>query len=139
MVSREIRIKAPVEKVFEVISDFSSYPKFLPATKKAKERKLKSGHFVDFEVDVIKTISYTLKIEMNPPGELRWHFVEGELMKTNSGSWRLEKISDSETLAHYEVDVSFGWLVPKGIVDQLTKTQLPEMLEAFKSRAEEMS
>ena len=137
MITREIIIDAPRDKVFDVVSRFSDYPKFLKGTEAAKERKLKSGHFVDFKINLMKTVSYTIKVEMNAPASLQWEFVEGELMKTNSGSWQLEEMGPNRTKAKYSIDISFGWLVPKTIVEQLTKTQLPEMLDSFKARAEE--
>ena len=57
-------------------------------------------------------------------------------MKSNEGSWKLEKISDDKTKAIYTVEVGFGWLVPKQIAEQLTKVNLPQTLAAFKERAE---
>lgn len=136
MVERDIEISAPIETVYSVIRDFKSYPKFLSTTHAVKERNLKSGLFVDFTIEVIKAIQYTLKFECREPNEISWEFVEGDLMKKNSGAWKLEAISPQKTRAHYSIDISFGWMVPKTIVEQVTKTQLPEMLEAFKERAE---
>jgi len=136
MLTREFEIDAPIEKVFEVISNFSAYPEFLDSTISAKVRKNTKGHFVDFKVNVVKTIDYTLKIRSEPPNELSWELVKGDVMKSNSGSWKLEALTKDRTKAYYQVDVSFGWLVPKLIVNQLTAIQLPQMLDAFKRRAE---
>lgn len=137
MLTRELEINAPIERVFEVVSHFSEYPDFLEGTVSAKERKNSKGHFVDFKVNVIKEIEYTLKIQSSPPSELSWTFVEGDMMKKNSGSWKLESLGKDKTKATYSIDIGFGWMVPKMIVDQLTSSQLPEMLAAFKKRAEQ--
>ena len=138
MVEREIEIEAPLETVYQVIADLEKYPEFLSTTRSVVTRKTAEGLEADFSIQVIKPISYTLKFRMNPPLGLQWEFVRGELMKTNSGGWRLEKISDSKTKALYSVEATFGWMVPKALVEQVTKLQLPEMLNAFKHRAEEM-
>ncbi len=137
MITREIEINAPVETVFEVVNDFGAYPQFLETTTSAKERKTKKGHFVDFEVSLIKKIHYTIKVEAEAPQKLSWTFVEGELMKDNSGSWELTSLGPDRTKAVYSVNVQFGWMVPQSIVDQLTKVQLPLLLDAFKVRMEQ--
>jgi ribosome-associated toxin RatA of RatAB toxin-antitoxin module len=139
MVEREIEIDAPLETVFRVISDLEKYPEFLSTTKEVVMRPTAEGVEADFSIQVIKPIRYTLKFRMDPPRSLQWEFVRGELMKTNSGGWKLEKLSDSKTKAFYCVDATFGWMVPKALVEQVTKLQLPEMLQAFKLRAEEMA
>jgi len=136
MVQREIEVKAPIETMFSVIRDFASYPEFLSTTHSAKERKTKSGIVVDFSIDVVKTIHYTLKFQMEEPTRLSWELVKGDLMKKNAGSWELTSLGPKKTKALYSIDVDFGWLVPKMIIDQVTKTQLPDTLKAFKERAE---
>jgi ribosome-associated toxin RatA of RatAB toxin-antitoxin module len=136
MIERKIKIKAPIEVVYQVIRDFESYPDFLTTTDSAKEKKLKSSLQVDFTVQVVKTIHYTLKFRLEEPTLVEWDLVKGDLMKKNTGAWRLTKVSDTLTEAVYQIDIDFGWLVPKMIIEQVTKTQLPETLEAFKTRAE---
>lgn len=137
MIKRKIIIDAPIEVVFQVIRDFESYPKFLSTTKSAKEKKKNGETLVYFSIELIKPIRYTLKIEEESPNLVSWTFVEGDLMKTNEGSWKLKALSKEQTEAQYSIDVSFGWMVPQMIVDQVTKNQLPESLDAFKERAED--
>lgn len=136
MIEREIMIEAPQERVFEVIRNIEAYPEFLSGTENAVERSVSSGFEGVFTINLIKKISYTLKFKEVPPRELSWELKEGELMKKNSGSWTLTSLSPTQTKAVYRLDISFGWLVPKTIVAQLTELQLPQMLEAFKLRAE---
>jgi coenzyme Q-binding protein COQ10 len=136
MIERKIKIKAPIDTVYQVIRDFESYPDFLKTTDFAKEKNLKSGLQVHFKIQVVKTIEYTLKFECEEPRLVKWVLVKGDLMKKNSGQWELKKIAEDLTEATYQIDIDFGWLVPKMILEQVTKTQLPETLEAFKDRAE---
>ena len=139
MIQKKIKIKAPIETVFQVVRDFKSYPDFLKTTDSAKEKKLKSGIQVDFTVNVIKIIHYSLKFNIEEPTLVAWELVKGDLMKKNSGAWKLKALSDGTTEADYSIDVEFGWMVPKMVVEQLTKTQLPELLNAFKFRAEALA
>lgn len=132
-----IEIKAPLKKVFSVVSDFEKYPEFLSGSKKVKIIK-KSGEKlqVEFQMDLIKTISYTLEIKLNPPHGLHWSLVKGDFMKSNHGAWKLEEIKKGLTLAIYEIDVGFGLLVPKAISSVLVEKNLPSMMKEFKERIE---
>jgi ribosome-associated toxin RatA of RatAB toxin-antitoxin module len=134
---REITINAPVERVFEVIRDFKAYPEFVMGTEAAKVRKTAKGLVVDFTVNLVKKIQYSILVDEKPPHQLSWTFLEGEFMKKNEGSWTLEPVGKNKTKAIYDLDVGFGWMVPQSLVDQLTKVNLPLMLESFKKRAEE--
>jgi coenzyme Q-binding protein COQ10 len=135
--TRSIDIKAPVEKVFRIISDYERYPEFLPEVKRVSTSD-RSGNRVKvhYEVEVIKRIKYTLELSEEPPHRVRWSFVEGELMRDNRGSWLLEAAGPDQTRATYSIEMALGPLVPKAIVKALVETSLPKMLEAFKKRAE---
>ena len=135
--SRSIVINAPVEKVFKVIADYDRYAEFLPEVKRIRTSN-RSGNQVDvhYEVDVVKTIKYTLRMHEEPPHKVRWTFVEGEFMKDNQGSWVLEPADEGKTKATYTIEMKLGALVPNSIVKALVETNLPRMMEAFKKRAE---
>ena len=135
--TRTIVINAPIEKVFSVVSDLESYPKFLPEVKGIKvTREGADTLLADYEVDMIKRIKYTLRLKMEAPKKMSWSWVKGEMMKDNQGGWTLEALGPNQTQAVYTVEVALGPLVPKSIVTALVDTQLPKMLEAFKARAE---
>jgi len=135
--STSIEIKASLHEVFDVISDFESYPEFLSGSKKVKVLK-KSGKKmqVEFHMDLIKSISYTLDVELKPPHELHWTLVKGDFMKSNTGAWKLSEKKKGHTHAVYEIDISFGLLVPKAIASMLVEKNLPSMMKEFKERVE---
>jgi len=56
-------------------------------------------------------------------------------MRENRGSWDLQP-QGTQTLATYSIEMTFGPLVPKAIVNALVETSLPKMLESFKKRVE---
>lgn len=136
MVERTIEIDAPIERVFEVISNIEDYPDFISTTDAVDVRRNGDEADVEFEINVIKPIRYTLHFKFNGPEEMTWTFVRGDFMKENKGGWELTRLSEDKTKARYYLDVRFGWMVPKGIVEKLTETQLPELLDSFKRRAE---
>ena len=135
--TRTIVINAPIEKVFSVVSDLESYPKFLPEVKKIQiTRESPDTVVADYEVDMMKRVKYSLRLKSEAPRRLSWTWVRGEFMKDNQGSWALEPLSPTQTQVTYTIEVTLGALVPKSMVNALVDTQLPKMLEAFKARAE---
>ena len=139
-VKRNIRIDAPIDVVFGVISGYEHYSEFLPEVERTTVNRLsETSSRVDYAVKVIKRIEYTVEVETEPPTLSRWRMVSGGgPIKSNSGSWRLEADGDA-TIAHYQIDISFGRLVPGKIQSKLAEASLPTMLDNFKKRAEKLA
>lgn len=135
--TKSIVIDAPMETVFDVLTAYEEYPEYLAEAKSVKTSN-RSGNTVEvhYEVDVIKRISYSLKMTEERPSKLSWTFIKGEFMKDNKGSWLLEPAGEGKTKATYTVEMALGALVPKTIVNALVETNLPKMLEATRKRAE---
>jgi ribosome-associated toxin RatA of RatAB toxin-antitoxin module len=135
--TKAILIDAPIEKVFGIITDYEKYVEFLPEVKKI-QISARSGNQVEVqhEVAMIKTVHYTLRLTEDKPSRISWSLVKGELMRENRGSWLLEAQGDGRTQATYSIEMTFGPLVPRAIVNALVETSLPKMLSAFKARAE---
>ncbi|NMO14088.1 SRPBCC family protein [Pyxidicoccus fallax] len=135
--TRTIVINAPVEKVFDVITQYERYPEFLPEVKEIRTSN-RQGNTVEvhYKVDVVKTVNYSIRVTEERPKRMAWSFIKGEVMKDNKGSWVLEPEGEGKTRATYTVEMALGALVPKAIVNALVDTSLPKMLDAFKRRAE---
>jgi len=135
--TRSIIINAPPEKVFDVITSYDHYADFLPEVKKVSTSDRQGNEVkVHYEVNVVKTIRYTILVREERPLRMNWSFVSGEVMRDNKGSWVLEPEGEGRTKATYTVEMALGPLVPKAIVNGLVDQSLPKMLEAFKRRAE---
>jgi coenzyme Q-binding protein COQ10 len=135
--TRSIVINAPVEKVFDVITQYEKYGEFLSEVKEVRTSGRQGNEVnVHYKVDVVKTIKYTIRAKEERPTRMSWTFVEGEFMKDNKGHWLLEPAGEGKTRATYTVEMALGALVPKAVVNALVETSLPKMLEAFKRRAE---
>jgi len=141
MVSKDVLVAVPVERFMEVVRDYDRYAEFVPTVKKCRARRSSGAVEVDYELDLgIKTIAYTLKL-VEEPRRVSWTLVKGDWMKVSNGSWDLHD-AGGQTRAVYSVDIQIQKppLIPQSLVDrvsdELTKVQLPRMLEAFKRRAE---
>ncbi len=135
--SRSVVIDAPPDRVFDVIVDYDRYADVLPEVKEARSRNRRGNEVdVDYGIDVVKRIHYTLHHVEERPRSVRWTFVKGEVMRDNRGSWTLEPTPDGMTRATYTIEVGVGLLVPRSIVNALVDQSLPKLLEAFKKRSE---
>lgn len=140
--SRSITVNVPISHFFETVTDFESYPEFIPETVAVeitkKGKKSKDGSRTDdvkFSIKVIKKIDYTLRITSSPDDKVEWELVDGPF-KSNNGGWDLKAAGKGKTEATYSVDITMGFLVPQSITNMLVGSSLPKMLEQMKDRAE---
>jgi ribosome-associated toxin RatA of RatAB toxin-antitoxin module len=142
VVTKQVLIEAPVERVYGIIVDYERYPEFVPGIRSCRVRAGKGAKEVEYELDLgIRRIRYVLRHDEQRPRKVSWALVSGDMMKVSNGSWELAD-DKGRTRATYsvEIQVSRPPLVPQALVDrvsdELTKSQLPKTLEAFKARAE---
>lgn len=133
-----IIVNVPAKKIYEVVSDFASYPDFHSEVKKVRIHKKGKHLTADFEISVIKTIRYTLNFHLTPNKKIAWDFVEGDIFKDNHGYWLFEEEDKNKTKATYHIEVNFGFMVPSLITNKLVGHNLPAMMKKFKQRAESL-
>jgi len=137
--STSVIIEVPPIVIYEVVTDFESYPEFLPETREVEIiRKNAKTAQVEYTIKVIKTIRYTLDYKLTPNKKVVWKYVEGDF-RDCFGSWNFKETKHGFTEAIYEVDVEFGLFVPKKITEMLVGRNLPTLMENFKNRAESLA
>jgi coenzyme Q-binding protein COQ10 len=125
------------EALWDVITDYESYPDFTPGTESCKilERK---GNTVLCEYNLsmmMKKVRYVLKHVEKPMKSLKWSMESGELFKSNDGGWDIKELAPGKLEVTYTVSVGFPLFVPKAIVNSLVGTTLPAMLTEFEKQA----
>lgn len=135
---QSITVKAPIDRVFDVIADFESYPKFLPEMEEVEVYKSSArGAMVSFTTNYVKRVNYGLAFAFKRPGSIAWKLCGGDgVLRKNTGSWKLEELGSNLTDITFSVDIEFGIWMPGMIADGLVKSQLPAMLKNFKKRIE---
>ena len=138
--SHSVIINAPASAVYQVITDFESYPDFVPNQVGARVLSRDDNQWrVEFELSVAKKLRYTLDLTGVLDRSLRWTLVQGDMMKENVGGWTLEVLPDGRTQATYTIEVALGGFVPRSIANSLVARTLPDNLEAFKREVEQFS
>jgi len=137
VVKREKEMGVSVESLYLAITTFEDYPKFLPEVVGARrhEGATIEKTLVTYELEVMKRFEYTLEFSMKLNQEIKWKLVESNFFKTNEGRWLIKSKGPNETHVEYELDVSFGFLVPGWISRKLTEVSLPKMFESFETQA----
>lgn len=136
-ISQSILINVPLAKVYDVVTDFESYPDFFPEVRAAKVVKQnKTSALVDFVFHVMVTINCQLKFKLTPK-KVSWKLTKGDFMLDNVGAWDL-KTKGKATEASYTVDITPTKWVPISILEHLMENNAPHMLKNLKKRCEKV-
>jgi ribosome-associated toxin RatA of RatAB toxin-antitoxin module len=135
-VSRTETFDVEIEKLYNVIEDYESYPDFVDGVSTINVlEKDENGARVEYGLNLIKKFKYVLKLTHNRPNGLSWEFESGDLFKKNNGSWDLKDLGNGQTEVTYSLDVDVKGFVPKSIISKLTDSSLPTMMKAYQDRA----
>ena len=113
-----------------VITDFLSYPTFLPEITRTELRKKGPPVWeVRFHLRLIRPIVYTLRLELTSPFELQWSLIDGFFI-SNNGKWVLTPHEDGVHIV-YDIKMQLDTFLPGSISNSLTKRSLPATVKRF--------
>lgn len=128
----------PCEKFYQAVTDYKSYPSFVDGMKSV-EVVSQSGEdaTVKFNLNLIKEVTYTLKLSGKKNESVQWSLVSGDLMKVNNGGWKLKDLGGGRTEVTYHLEVELkGFFPGLGMVEKtMVSTNLPMNMKAFAKRA----
>lgn len=128
------------QQIFDVIKNFDKYSEFLPEVSKSKViQDMGNKKIVELSVSMIKDFTYSIVATLDEPKSLNWVFNQGDVFKTNTGSWTLKPISETQTEVTYEVGATFKLFVPSIISKKLITVSLPKMMKAYQDRIKELN
>lgn len=132
-------IHAPIQTCFDAITDFARYPEWfsgITAAEVLEADPAANRWTVRYELNmVIKTITYTLAYEADPPGLIRWTLVEGDVNDVE-GTYTLESLEDDVTEACCAQSVDIGFWIPGPIKRTFEKSALVDSVRELKSAIE---
>lgn len=128
----------PAEKFYKAVVDYKSYPQFVDGMKSIEVKdETPTGAVVTYNLNLIKDITYTLKMSSKPNTEVSWTLVGGDMMKVNNGKWTIKDLGGARTEVTYSLEVELkGFLPGLGMIEKtLVTTNLPLNMKAFAKRA----
>ena len=103
-------VDAPVDKVWELLTDFESYPKFMPQTtgmktiKKISDTQVQTEQTIKVEIWVLKVaITYQHLQTLDPKKSIRFHYLSGDLPGTYGRYDLVELPGKNQTLLFYSL------------------------------------
>ncbi|MGH8306055.1 MAG: SRPBCC family protein [Steroidobacteraceae bacterium] len=137
-----VRIKAPAETIWRIMTDCRQALLFVPALKGCRRiAAAPDGRWEDIEQEVryswlLPTIRYVLRFDYDRPQRIDFRRVSGDL-RDEQGSWLLTQAADgSATLVEYDVYVDPGFWIPQVLVVRSLRKDLPAALKGLEDRAE---
>ena len=127
------------EEFFKIVSDYEKYPEFLPEVKAVKVFKTTPDFKeMEYHVSLIKTFKYKLKVTEIAPSKVEFVFTEGDVFKTMKGIWNIAAEGADKCKVQYNVEATFGLLVPGPMANTLVSVNLPMMMSNFKNRVKKI-
>jgi uncharacterized membrane protein len=138
-VSDSIDISASTNEIFEVATDFETYPDWSANIKNVEVKETDDEGYptkVWYEVDAkVRTVRYTLEYDYsNAPESFSWDLVEGDV-KELSGSYKFDEF-DEATEVTYELSIEPGFPMPGFMKRQAEKQIMKGALQDLKKRVE---
>lgn len=137
-----VRIHARREVVWSLITSCSESVSLVPGLEicqvleTAPDHSWQRIHHVMNYSWYVPKVSYEIRASYDQPSRVSIERISGDL-RTLRGSWELQRDGDY-TIAHYSVDLVPGFWVPQWLVRSALRRDLPRMLRALRTRAEDV-
>lgn len=137
-----VRINAPADAVWTVMTDCAQAQWFVPGLKRCRQlAAAPDGRWADIEHEVryswlLPTIDYVFRAQYDRPHRIDFRRISGDL-KEEKGDWLLTETPDgSTTIVEYEVYLDPGFWIPQFLITRSLLKDLPAALAGLRERVE---
>jgi ribosome-associated toxin RatA of RatAB toxin-antitoxin module len=138
MVEATILIDAPAESIWQIMTNCSEIPTFVPGVKSCQV--LSSGEsweIIRHEVKwiwLLPKLSYVFRASYIENRQIDFVRIDGDLREMR-GAWRLSPLNaGSQTIVQYRVYLDPGFFVPQWLVRRSLKGDLPAVLTSLRTK-----
>jgi ribosome-associated toxin RatA of RatAB toxin-antitoxin module len=141
--SQSVIVKAPVDLVYGVVTDFERYHEWASEVKRVDVHdRDNSGRPLDVEFRAAaygRSTTYTLRYDYSrSPEELAWTQVSGDITDSLHGRYRFEALGEA-TRVTYDLEVELRVPIPPFIRSRAAQRIQSDALGELKARAESLS
>jgi uncharacterized protein YndB with AHSA1/START domain len=141
-VNDETTIAAPIDTVWEVITDLPTYPQWTEGVVETEVLATTDEgypHQGRFRVDAkVAEIQYVIQYRYEDY-DIHWTLIEGDTISQLDGTYALSENGDGGTHVRYSLEVDVDLPIPHFLKKRAAKTILHSGLKGLKGRAEELS
>src|SRR5581483_3390538 len=137
MIKAVINIDAPAPHVYKILTDFAGYKNWIPGCERCTVTS-QAGNTTDADIVVnsMRKIEMGLRFEAQPPQALSFKMTRGKDLKAYSGTYRLMPAADGKgTVVIAELEIDAGFMVPKFMVDKISRKMMDDTGEALRKHA----
>ncbi|MCC5948699.1 MAG: SRPBCC family protein [Nitriliruptoraceae bacterium] len=138
-VRSEATVVAPIDTVWEVITDLPTYPEWTDGVLETEVLETTDEgypHRGRFRVDAkVSEITYVIEYDYDEY-DISWHLVEGDVISQLDGRYELRVDDDGNTFVTYQLEVDVDLPLPGFMKKRAAKSILEQGLQGLKSRAE---
>jgi coenzyme Q-binding protein COQ10 len=135
--SKSIKINAPIEIVYEVLTDFQNYRQLQTELRRVKVvSQTETRAEVKFSVRMILQFKYKLNFKLEPNKSIKWELKKGEFQNENSGYWRLKSLEKNLTSASFKIDIDFPFWLPTIVLEGSLEDMMDKMVSKVKKVSE---
>ena len=138
-----VRINAPAEAIWKVMTDCRQAVSFVPGLKRCRRvGGAPDGSWADIEHEVryswlMPSVDYVFRAQYDRPHRIDFRRISGDL-KEEEGVWVLVETPDaSATVVEYEVYLNPGFWIPHILVTRTLRKDLPAALAGLRSQAQQ--
>ena len=138
-----VRIAAPAEAIWAVMTDCAQAPLYVPGLKRCRRIDgAPDGRWEDIEHEVryswlLPVVRYVFRAQYDRPHRMDFQRISGDL-KQEEGTWLLSESPDGAgTVVEYEVYLDPGFWIPQFLVARMLRKDVPAVLSGLRERVVE--
>jgi uncharacterized protein YndB with AHSA1/START domain len=139
-----VRIPAPPDVIWGVMTDCAQAPHYVPGLKRCRRIDgAPDGSWEDIEHEVryswlLPAVRYVFRAQYDRPHRVDFHRISGDL-KEEQGTWLLIRTPDgAATVVEYEVYLEPGFWIPQFLVVRMLRRDVPAVLSGLRERVEQV-
>ncbi len=138
----KILVNAPVDRAWNVLTDYNSFPKFLPTVTAIKILESNGNQKVYEQTNTVQVLffSQSSKVAIASteayPSFITFQMRESDSINLLKGTWKIEPISSNQILITNQVNVEPSASVPRDFFFNIYSENLTKTLSALKQEME---
>jgi ribosome-associated toxin RatA of RatAB toxin-antitoxin module len=138
----KILVNATIDRVWEVLTDYSGFPKFLPTVTAIKMLESNGNQKVYEQTNTVQVLFFSqnskvaIAVTEIYPSSISFQLRESDTIASLKGTWKIESISPSQVLIANQVNVEPSASVPRDFFFNIYSENLIKTLSALKQEME---